>query len=84
MNFKKDDQIVIKSGLYLDLTQELLVNNNFPISLSRIEFRLLRCLALNMGSIVPNQVLIEGAWGKKFNCIKQSITRTYSSNTKTF
>jgi len=48
---------------YLDLTKEIMIKDEFPIALSRIQFRLVYCLGLNLGTPVTNDELIKFAWG---------------------
>ncbi|WP_159881020.1 winged helix-turn-helix domain-containing protein [Paenibacillus puerhi] len=49
---------------YLDTDHEILVKDNLHCSLSRLEFRLIYCLATRAGEIVSPKELINFTWMK--------------------
>lgn len=50
---------------YLDLDKEILVKDNLPIALSRVQFRVLHCLADKLGQPVFSHELTAYAWGSE-------------------
>ncbi|MEA4901025.1 winged helix-turn-helix domain-containing protein [Desulfitobacterium sp.] len=57
------ENIPLGRNCYLDAEREILVKNNLPIALSRIQFRILYYLAQHMGQPVTDKELINYAWG---------------------
>ncbi len=63
MNIERRQPILLGEECYLDVEKEILVKDDLPIALSRIQFRLLYYLANHMGQPVSDQYLISYAWG---------------------
>ncbi|AUZ27748.1 winged helix-turn-helix domain-containing protein [Bacillus cabrialesii] len=57
----------------LDSEREMLVNEDSTIPLSRIQFRLLHCLAVNNGRPVSKAKLIKYAWGEEGFATKNAL-----------
>lgn len=63
MDMESRQPILLGEKCYLDVEKEILVKDNLPIALSRIQFRLLHYLAQHVGQPVSDQNLIRYAWG---------------------
>lgn len=63
MIIERREPILLGKKCYLDVEKEIIVKDNLPISLSRIQFRLLYYLAQHMGQPVSDQQLVNYAWG---------------------
>jgi DNA-binding response OmpR family regulator len=61
---------------YLDVEKKVLVKDNLPIALSRIQFRLLYYLAQYLGNPVSDQELISYAWGSD-TCVSRDNLYVY-------
>lgn len=60
----KEPYLSLGDDCFLDLAKEIMVKDDFPVALSRIQFRILYYLGLNLGIPVTNQELIRFAWGE--------------------
>ncbi|ADP33748.1 winged helix family transcriptional regulator [Bacillus atrophaeus] len=58
---------------FLDSEREMLVNETSTIPLSRIQFRLLHCLAVHNGRPVSKANLIKYAWGEEGFATKNAL-----------
>lgn len=67
MNIVKGQQISFGDECFLDFDQQVLIKDKHHIALSRIQFRLLQYLAMNIGKIIPSEELISYVWGT--NCL---------------
>jgi len=63
MSLERRQPILLGENCYLDVENEILVKDNLPIALSRIQFRLLYYLTLHLGHPVSDQHLISYGWG---------------------
>lgn len=63
--------------LTVDLTRQVAQRDNEPVALTAIEFRLLACLVLNAGQVVPHERLVAEVWGPGYEgsheLVKQHI-----------
>ncbi|MBI3968901.1 MAG: response regulator transcription factor [Chloroflexi bacterium] len=57
-----DAQITVRD-LHLDLAQRRLFRDKSEIPLTRMEYRLLACLARHLGKVVPQEQLVRDVWG---------------------
>lgn len=55
--------LTLGPGLSLDCGREVLIKDNLPIALSRIEFRILYCLAQKLGEPMSSKAVTSFAWG---------------------
>lgn len=65
--------IILGEKCYLDVENEILVKDNLPIALSRIQFRLLYYLAQHLGQPVSDQELANYAWGTEAFISKSAL-----------
>lgn len=63
MTFNSMHSISLGSNCLLDIEKEILIKDNLPIALSRIQFRILHYLSMNLGQPVPEIQLIKYVWG---------------------
>jgi len=72
--FSQDDQVWLGEQCYLDMCAGRFVNETKSVRLTWIEIRIMRCLALKLGTIVIRDNLIKSAWGEK------ALTEGYDFN----
>ena len=53
-------------SLTIDLARRTVSVNGNPVSLTRTEFELLRCLALNPNRVIPHEELLTEVWGHEY------------------
>jgi two-component system KDP operon response regulator KdpE len=58
-----DQSIISVAGLEIDLAAHVVRRDGDPVHLTRIEFELLRVLALNRGRLLTHPMLLSGVWG---------------------
>lgn len=58
--------VVNVGNLVIDLPRSKVVKEGREINLTPIEYRLLHCLALNVGKVVVQEVLQEKVWGPEY------------------
>ncbi|GBF78072.1 transcriptional regulator [Paenibacillus sp. 598K] len=56
------NRIMISSDCYLDLDRQVVLKRQLPISLSRLQYRLIYRLAVQMNQIVSSKDLIQYIW----------------------
>ncbi|WP_376767972.1 winged helix-turn-helix domain-containing protein [Neobacillus endophyticus] len=69
----KNNHLPIGEECYLDLELEVLVKDEFKISLSRLQFRILFYLATKLNQCVKYEELINFTWGSDSFITKQQL-----------
>lgn len=67
MVFDDHNEISLGYNCTLNLNTEILIKDQLPIALSRIQFRLLYLLSKNLGKPVPLGDLTEYGWGNVYS-----------------
>ncbi len=73
MSYLGPMRIDFGKNLWLDRVREIVMKNDVPISLSHTQFKILDCLARNIGRPVSIQSLIESAWGPNSLMTKDEV-----------
>ncbi|WP_169794064.1 winged helix-turn-helix domain-containing protein [Alicyclobacillus acidiphilus] len=59
------EKIYLSPSIYVDCDRQDLVKDKLRLSLSRVQYRLLYRLLVELGHPVPNKVLINFVWGEE-------------------
>src|SRR3712207_2445087 len=57
------DEVISTDGLTIDLARRTVVVRERPVTLTYVEFELLRTLASNPGRVYTRQMLLQALWG---------------------
>lgn len=68
-----EDRIVLDEHSHIDLHAEIIYKNGLPISLSRIEYRIIEKLSVSPGSLISSEELLRYGWRELQPAKKESL-----------